>query len=73
MAGPRYFMLAVRLGAYTGVLQARAAKEQADRDGEPERAPTAAGRSGRPAEVSDTLMLTKLANEGWADYERAET
>lgn len=70
MPGPLYFTRAVRLGAYAGVLQARAAQERADRDGELDRAPVGASRGSRAAEVSDTVMLTKLANEGWADYER---
>lgn len=71
MPGPRYFMLAVRLGAYMGVIQARAAEEKRREDEGLDRAPIGA-RGERPVEVSDTVMLNKLANEGWAEHKKEE-
>ena len=60
--GPRYFALANRLGAYTGVMQARIIELRKDEDGD---TPTPA--KPQTAKVSDDAMLTQLANEGWLE------
>lgn len=71
LPGPLYFMLANRLGAYAGVMQARIAKRQQDekegRYPEPSGSRGASSSSAARAEVSDTFMLEKLANEGWVE------
>lgn len=75
ISGPRYFMLALRLTAYTGVMQARAEKvrqdeRQDEREGVSE-AHTAAhaapsGNAGR-TKVSDDVAIAQLS-DGWIDH-----
>lgn len=70
--GPRYFSLAVRLGAYLGVVAARAAEHRAAEQGR-DTAPVAAPRSAatapqQPTRQSDTALLATLAAEGWAEH-----
>lgn len=73
LPGPVYFMLAARLGAYAGVIQAINIQRQQDgQDGHEGRHPTPSGSSSMPgsnehAQVSDTFMLEKLASEGWVE------
>lgn len=67
LPAPLYFARANRLGAYQGVMQARIL-EQRQRDGSG--APSlSVGRpqSGQPTKVSDSVMLERLANEGWVE------
>lgn len=62
--GPRYFMLATRLAAYTGVVAARMYKLRQDQEG--------GAPSGAPAQhvtkVSDSTALAQLAAEGWGEH-----
>ena len=74
--GPRYFSLAMRLGAYAGVMQARAIEARQDERGavdQPTRpaAPTSApGAREQRSRVSDDTALAMLAAEGWAEHEK---
>ena len=63
LPGPRYFLLANRLGAYTGAVQARGiARKQAEDNA------NGVKPGGAPARVvSDTAALDQLANEGWLE------
>ena len=70
LPGPRFFSLALRLGAYTGAVQARLIKMQQDEDGGPSAHRPRVGGSA-PQEkvmVSDDVMLARLANEGWGEH-----
>lgn len=76
--GPRYFLLAVRLAAYTGVLAARAEKLRQDEEsgvsGAHSAAPTHSGRSAtpdKPSRVSDDAAIAMLA-DGWVEHTEAE-
>lgn len=71
--GPRYFSLAPRLSAYSGVMAARAEMlRQEERDGGSvahSAAPThSASSAARPARVSDDAALAMLASEGWLEH-----
>lgn len=74
--GPRYFSLAIRLAAYSGVLAARAEKmRQDEREGGSE-ARSAAQRTSTPAapaRVDDDVLIASLA-DGWVEHatERGE-
>lgn len=73
--GPRYFILALRLAAYSGVLAARVAKIHADeREGASGARSAAVGRSTpeRPSRVSDDAALAMLALDGWAEHTAEE-
>lgn len=66
--GPLYFQRALRLGAYAGVIQARALEqEQAERRGHAPVARTTSRRQERPAKVSDNVALAQLA-DGWVEH-----
>lgn len=68
--GPRYFMLAVRLAAYTGVLAARAEKiRQDEREGVDGAHSPAQQRStpDRPARVDDDVLMASLG-PGWIEH-----
>lgn len=68
--GPRYFMLALRLAAYSGVMAARVAKIHADeREGVSGARGAAVSRTTaeRPARVADDVALAMLA-DGWAEH-----
>lgn len=72
--GPRYFMLAVRLAAYSGVMAARVAKIHADeREGGSGAHGGGVSRSTpeRPAKVDDDVALAMLA-DGWAEHVTGE-
>lgn len=59
----------MRLGAYSGVIAARAYEEQqADRRGAPVAAPM--GTSGIPssAPVNDPNLVNKLVADGWVEH-----
>lgn len=62
LPAPLYFARAVRLGAYMGVMQARLAELRGAENGPPTGTTRAA-----PVKVDDGVMLSKLANEGWAE------
>ncbi len=66
--GPRYFSLANRLTAYTGVMGAIAA-ERARQEQEGASAPSSAsqGTSSAPARVSEEVALAQLA-DGWLEH-----
>lgn len=70
MTGPRYFSLAPRLSAYSGVIAARAAKlheeERESGRGAHSAAPTRSTPD-RPARVTDDVALAMLA-DGWAEH-----
>lgn len=67
--GPRYFSLAPRLAAYSGVLAARAeALRQEEREGGSGAHSAAGGASERVSHVSDTTAISMLAAEGWAEH-----
>lgn len=71
ISGPRYFMLAPRLAAYSGVIAARAAKIQHDeREGVGGAQGGAVGRSTpeRPSRISDDAALAMLAADGWTEH-----
>lgn len=73
--GPRYFSLAPRLAAYSGVLSARAEKiRQDEREGVSVAHGAAPTRSTpeRPSVVSDDVALAMLAAEGWAEVSKEE-
>jgi hypothetical protein len=62
--GPRYFSLAQRLTAYSGVLGALAAeRERRKRDGEG----GASGTASAPARVSDDVAIAQLS-DGWIEH-----
>lgn len=61
---PRFFLLAIRLGAYQGALAGRIAAEQRDED---ERSGVAPGSAEKVSHVSDETALAMLANEGWVE------
>lgn len=69
--GPRFFSLALRLAAYSGVLAARAAKLREDErkgvSGAHGAAP-ATSTPEQPSRVSDDTALAMLATEGWAEH-----
>lgn len=65
LPAPLYFARAVRLGAYSGVMQARIAEaRERDREGRP--AGVSHGQ-GPAVKISDDAMLEQLANEGWVE------
>lgn len=71
--GPRYFSLAPRLSAYSGVMAARAEKIRQDEregvSGAHSAAPTTSGSSAaRPNRVSDDTALAMLSAEGWLEH-----
>lgn len=77
--GPRYFSLAPRLAAYSGVIQARAAalreEERKAGSGAHSAAPAASRLGSRhesPSRVSDDAALAMLASEGWAELKKEE-
>lgn len=73
--GPRYFMLAARLTAYSGVMAARAAKLREDeRTGGSGAHSAGMGRSTpeQPSRVSDDTALAMLALDGWAEHTTEE-
>lgn len=59
-------MLAERLGAYTGALQARRYMEEHADDPTP--AAAAGGRSEAPKQVDDSLFMAQMVAEGWLEY-----
>lgn len=68
--GPRYFSLAIRLAAYSGVLAARAEKIRQDEREGGSGAHSAAQRTStpaRPARVDDDVLLASLA-DGWVEH-----
>ena len=68
--GPRYFSLAIRLAAYSGVLAARAEKiRQDEREGVSGAHSAAQTHStpARPARVDDDVLLATLA-DGWVEH-----
>lgn len=70
--GPRYFSLAPRLSAYSGVMAARVAKIQADEREAGSGAHSAApGTPSAPAKVDDDIALAMLA-DGWAEHTTGE-
>lgn len=69
LPGPRYFMLAARLAAYPGVMQARAIALEQAKDGG---ASSSSSSGERATVVSDGLLLAQLANDGWAEHEGRE-
>lgn len=59
-------MLALRLGAYQGVVQARALEERERENGGSNVRP--AGRTAQPAtKTSDTVALAMLEADGWLE------
>lgn len=78
MSGPRFFSLALRLAAYTGVLQARAIAEREEAEGghqSPAQASTSSIASatpgGRPNRVSNDVAFAQLS-DGWLEYHTEE-
>lgn len=66
--GPRYFSLAQRLTAYSGVMGAIAAeRERRKREGESGASGAAQGTASAPARVSEEVALAQLA-DGWVDH-----
>lgn len=72
--GPRYFRLVLRLPAYMGVMQARAADEREEggqsyqsyqSPGHP--APANSGTPERPTRVSEEVLLGQLS-DGWVEH-----
>lgn len=65
LSGPRFFRYAVRLGAYSGVIAARAyeAHKAEQRGG-------AASSGGMPSQAvrDDPNLVSKLAAEGWIEH-----
>lgn len=73
--GPKYFSLAARLGAYTGVIQARVLAErekEKEAGGMPSSASRGASTPEKPSRVSDDVALSMLALEGWAERSTEE-
>lgn len=67
--GPRYFSLAQRVGAYSGVMAAiYTERQRREREGESGAPSAAPGRSGQTSRVSDDAALAMLASEGWAEH-----
>ena len=64
--GPRYFSLAIRLAAYSGVLAARAEKIRQDEREGVSGAQTYSTPA-RPARVDDDVLLASLA-DGWVEH-----
>lgn len=72
--GPRYFRLAVRLPAYMGVMQARAAEEQEKDNGGAAPAPTSStlrNTSEKPTRVSESVLIAQLS-DGWVEHTTTE-
>lgn len=72
--GPRYFRLALRLPAYMGVMQARAAEERENDGGgrhTQTQAPTSPGTPAKPTRVSESVILAQLA-DGWVEHTTTE-
>lgn len=68
--GPRYFMLAIRLAAYSGVIAARAEKIRQDENGGASGAHSAAQQrstAATPSRVSDDAALAMLS-DGWVEH-----
>jgi hypothetical protein len=65
--GPRYFSLAQRVGAYSGVMAAiyaeRQRREQEGNGG----APSGSSASSQPAKVDDVVAIANLS-DGWVEY-----
>lgn len=69
--GPRYFSLATRLPAYSGVMAARMEKLRQDEEegvGGAHGAAPSASSAERPSRVSDDVALSMLASEGWIEH-----
>jgi hypothetical protein len=68
--GPRYFSLALRLPAYSGVLAARAEKIRQDEreGGSGAHSAAPATSAAAPARVSDDMLIATLAGSGWAEH-----
>lgn len=68
LAAPRFFRLAVRVAAYTGVMAARAEAERAEE--RPGGAAPAASRGGarHQGATQDPNLLSKLESEGWLEH-----
>ncbi len=72
--GPRYFSLAIRLAAYSGVLAARAEKMRQDEREGVSGAHSAAQRHSSPSSpsrVTDDALLASLA-DGWVEHVKEE-
>ena len=68
--GPRYFSLAIRLAAYSGVLAARAEKMRQDEREGGSGARSNAQRTSTPAapaRVDDDVLIASLA-DGWVEH-----
>jgi hypothetical protein len=67
--GPRYFSLANRLSAYSGVMAARAEKlRQDEREGVSVAQGAAPTQSSGPSRVSDDAAIAMLS-DGWVEHE----
>lgn len=68
LPAPLYFARAQRLGAYTGVMQARIIEQQKDKDGGAPSVGVGSTPGGvKATKISDDAMLERLANEGWVE------
>lgn len=67
LPAPLYFARAQRLGAYTGVMQARIIEQQKDKDGGAPSVGVGGHQHGPATQVSDDVMIERLANEGWVE------
>lgn len=66
--GPRYFSLAQRLTAYSGVMGAIAAeRERRKREGESGHSGAAQGTTSAPTRVPEEVALAQLA-DGWVEH-----
>ena len=71
LTGPRYFLLALRLTAYAGVMAARAETlRQAERDGvdAPHGGARRESTGAQPARVSDDTALAMLSLDGSIEH-----
>lgn len=70
LTAARYFALAVRLSAYSGVIAARAEKLRQDEErggGAPHAAASAPASSSAVQKVPDSVALAMLAGDGWVE------
>lgn len=66
--GPRYFSLAQRVGAYSGVMAAiYTERQRREREGESGAPSAAPGRSGQTSRVSDDVAIAQLS-DGWIEH-----